>query len=374
MEDNFGGYDPNKKSGGFNRSKRFYLKDGSNLYRVLPPVKSLREKNKIAQYWSVIWLTDTRGKKRPVASILKKQGKDIILQHDPLLTKYEELLSQMTQINAALKDPATAGQVDPVMAAAIKSDFNRIRPSKTYALNVIDASGAVGVLEIGYNSWQALDQKINQLNTQGIDAIGIGPDKGIYFDFRKVRDERGKSVYSVDPAMKTTKDASGNFQLNYIRMALTNEDAARLANQVEDLTTLYKEYTLEEQSALATLDQRMFDAVFARPSQDQQQQAPIQSVQPQYTPSPKPNVPMGVTVQQPSVVSVGGYVPSVPPVTTVTTQPQYTPPPQAPATVAVQTPVQAAPTTPSPFGNFQQGNVANNPAVKNFLFPETKKA
>lgn len=355
----FGSYDPTKQAtSGFQRRKTFYLKDGSNLYRVLPPTGSLREKNQIAKYWSVIWLTDSKGKKRVVNSILRKGQDKVVLQHDPLITRIEEMEKQLSHAVATNENPATI--------LALKENLKRMRSSKFYALNVLDASGALGVLQIPYTSYQSLDKRLKELNTQGIDAIGIGPDKGLFFDFKKGKDEKGRTVYTVDPAVRTTKDQSGQFIMSYIRMPISEEDAVRLGQQAEDLTTLFRTLSVEEQTALATMDQRVFDAIFAKPvnnggaeddgsGPDEETQNNLMQYQNQQVQQPVQQV----VQQQPVMQQAPVYQ-----------QQQTTVPVQQPV---MQTPVM--PTMPAaPVTNFgQQGSVVQNAQVKNFLFPDANK-
>lgn len=322
----FGKYDPTKQESYNNYPKRFYLKDGSNLYRVLPPNKSLKDRNKIAQYWSVIWLTDSRGKKRPVSSIFRK-NKGIILQHDPLITKIEEMKREY--------DLAVSSNANPDTIAILKENMKRVYNKKIYALNVISASGELGVLEIPYTSYQNLEQRIRELYTQGIDAIGVGDDKGVYFDFKRTKDERGRVVYPVDAATKTTKDASGNFVITYVRAPLSPEDAARLAEQAEDLTKLYRELSLDEMTALATLDQNVFDAIFTRPQTDTEEVDDESDLDHDAQSEPEP--------------------------VSLTTQSNF----NNPTVFFAQTAHPAA-------TGFSQGSVLNNDKIKNFLFPDKK--
>lgn len=251
----FGIYDPTKKGKTKTKTKRFYLEYGSNIYRVLPPVKSLKESGEIAQYWSVIWITDTKGKKRPVASILRK-NKDTIIQRDPLIEKIESMKKEY--------DEAVASGASPEVLASLKEKSDRLYNKKVYALNVLTPAGEVGVLEIPYTSYQSLEQRITELRNKGIDAISIGEDCGVFFDFKKLKDERGRITYPVDIATKTTKDPNGNFIVTYIRAPITEEEAEKISQQAEDLTKLYRELSFDEMAALATFDQRVFDAIFSK--------------------------------------------------------------------------------------------------------------
>ena len=251
----FGGYDPNKQSTSASRTKKFYLKEGSNLYRVLPPAKSLKDQNKIAQYWSVIWIADSSGKLRPVASILKK-NRDRVIQRDPLLEKIDEIRQTYDE---AVKSGASEEQLK-----TLRELFKKVYNKKVYALNVVNPAGEVGVLEIPYTSYQNLKQRITELYNQGIDAVGIGEDKGILFDFKKTKDERGRVIYPVDIAQKTSRDSSGNFMVTYIRAPISEAEAEVLSSKVADLTTLYRELSYQDMEALSTLDPKLIDAVFSK--------------------------------------------------------------------------------------------------------------
>jgi len=300
----FGTYDPTKQANkGNNRPKRFYLNLGSNTYRVLPPVGALASKNKIAQYWSVIWLTDTRNKKRPVASIQRKQNGEIT-QEDPILNRLEEMKNELNNAVAANQPPAVINM--------LKENLKRIMHKKFYAVNVLSASGELGVLELPYTSYQNFENRLKELHNQGVDAIGIGADKGVFFDFKRLKDERGKTVYPVDVAMKTSKGADGNFSMTFVRMPLTDEDAANFAARAEDLTTLYKEYSVDEMNGLATLDQGVFDAIFAKPTPMNQEEDSVveedtqdqlaqyqaqQQMNPYVAPKPQPVVPQNYAQQ-----------------------------------------------------------------------------
>lgn len=330
----FGSYDPTKQGTKANRPKRFYLKDGSNMYRVLPPVKSLQEKNKIAQYWSMFWLTDTQNRKRPVASILRKQ-KDQILQDDPVLTRLEQMQVELNN--------AVASNAPPVTIQILKENLKRILHKKFYAVNALSPSGELGVLELPYTSYQNFENRQRELWTQGIDAVGIGPDKGVFFDFKKLKDERGRTVYPVDVATKTTKDALGNFVVTYIRSPLSPEEASSLAERAEDLTTLFTEHSYEAMQALATLSQQAFDAVFQRskPSEDE---GPV---------SEETQEDLRAAAVQQSAVGNGIFNPL--------------------AQMATPAPTGFGSVVPQPQMTVQQpnmGQVLNNQAVKSFLFPE----
>lgn len=249
----FGQYNPYSSE---NPKKRFYLQEGSNIYRVLPPAHSLASVGKISQFWSIIWLTAPNGKKYPVPSILKKGKDGTILERDPLIDKIE-------QINEQLKKAVAMGDTHAINE--LKELQKKIFNKKFYAVNAMNQSGEVGVLSIPYTAYQSFKTKLKELYDNGIDAIGIGADKGLFFDFKRSRDERGRTMYSVEVATKVIKTDAGPSAM-YIRAPITEEEAKSLANQVEDLTKLYKSISSSEMSLLTSLSQEAFDAVFGRGS------------------------------------------------------------------------------------------------------------
>lgn len=249
----FGQYDPSKTATN-KRRNRFYLQNGSNLYRILPPVHSLSNENKIAQYWSIIWLTAPNGRKYPVPSILKKGKNGEILTRDPLIEKIEAI-AEMGKQALAIGDTAALQQVKELQS--------KIYNKKFYALNAMNMNGEVGVLHLPYTAYQSLQNKLKDLFSNGIDPIGIGPDKGLFFDFKRSQDERGRIMYSVEVATRLQKSGSMP-QLEYIRAPITDEEAKLIASQAEDLATLYRPVRAQDMELLASLTQEAFDAVFGR--------------------------------------------------------------------------------------------------------------
>lgn len=253
MTTSFGSYNPIQTSKN-NRYTTFYLKDGDNIYRVLPPVKSLADKNKIAQYYSVIWLTAPNGKKYAVNSIAVKNKDNKVIQPDPLLDKIEEL-------NLQLKSALASGRHAEVQS--IKEMQKKIFQKKFYALNVMSPSGEVGVLHLPYTAYQNLQVKLKELYQNGIDAISIGPTNGIFFNFKKQRDERGKVTYPVEVAMKMIKTEGGEIMATYHKAPISESEAPLIAEKAQDLTTLFRTLSFSEMSLLASLSQEAFDAVFS---------------------------------------------------------------------------------------------------------------
>ena len=258
--------------GGFERKKRFYLQDGSNPYRVLPPFGSLSVKNIMAKYWEVTWVEGSDKKKRPVVSVLKTKsngkGKPkTILQRDPLLDKLAALQDSLTAMEQA-------GGQDAIVAA-LKEKLWNMRLDKAFYVNAISPSGEIGVLKLRYTAFQNLKTRLEELEKTGVDAINVGPQNGIVFDFKKTKDDKGKTVYPVDIMMSTYRDPNTNKLISEMQqLPIDAQVLARMDKEASDLGTLFKIVTPEEVALIATLDPKMVDRVFARPDAVETDQGP----------------------------------------------------------------------------------------------------
>jgi len=243
--------------GGYIKKKRFYIEEGSNLYRVLPPFGSLAEKGAIAKYHEVIWLKNSSGKKFPVAS-KQIMGKDkVVIKRDPIVdainAKKQEL--EMLKANGA----------DEALIKAMSEELNGMNLDKAFYVNAMNPAGEIGVLKVKMTAWNDLKQRLQELEKQGVDPINIGQGNGIVFDFKRQVDEKKKTTYRVDIATRNSKDpATGRVKSEYQYLELDETLYARMEKESDDLAKLYRDMTDEEQNLLASLDPKTVDRVFQR--------------------------------------------------------------------------------------------------------------
>jgi hypothetical protein len=251
-------------SGGFTKKKRFYLADGSNLFRLLPPFGTMAEKGIIAKYWEVYWVEGTDGRKRPMPSILKTKsnGKGMpktVLVADPMFDKVQSLRTKVEMLKKDKNQPEA-------VVNALEETLRNLNLDKAYYLNVISPSGEIGVLKLRYTAFQNLKTRLDELDKDGIDPINVG--EGIIFDFKKMKDDNGKTVYPVDIATKTYRDPNTNrFVSEFQTYPIDENTLKRMDAEASDLGSLYKVLTPEEVALIATLDKRMVDRVYSRPEQ-----------------------------------------------------------------------------------------------------------
>lgn len=239
------------------KKNSYYLKDGSNIYRILPPFGSVASVGAIAKFWSIYWVPATKGK-RPVPSLLRVGKDKAVIQACPLDEKVKEL-------RRTLEAGIAAGKSD-LELNPLRNKIEAYRVNKSFWLNVITTTGEIGRLGIPYNVYQTLKAKLKELEKQGFDPINAGPENGLFLDFKKSKDDSGrKNVYAVDVHTHFSKDPqTGRMVGSYVSAPIDEKILERMNNEAYDLGTMFKELTMEEQKAVATLDPTMVDRIFAR--------------------------------------------------------------------------------------------------------------
>lgn len=267
---NVGSYNPNAPRGGNRqKTKRVDVKANSTLtVAVLPPFKSLKDKNSIAYYWSIIWMVDSRGGKKPVPSLEKKrQGK--VVTADPILEKVAAMkaMSENSQ-----------GKENPEVLKQLNEKLSSLDPDKGYHLNVITPAGEIAVLKLRYTAFQALEERLKELDKKGINAIA----EGLFFDVKRWKDEKGKTHYGVDVATEHRRNPqTGAVELSYRMSKLDDMVIARMETEAQDLSTLYTVRSMEEQAALASLDPAIVSRIFMRGQDVEAAEAPSAEAEPE---------------------------------------------------------------------------------------------
>jgi hypothetical protein len=263
-----GKYDPNKVDRPtYVKKKYFNVQPGSNVYRILPPFGSLKDSGQIAFYRAVIFVQSTKGK-RPVPTIMKKGRDGSIITRCPLFDKVEALSKS---VEAMAADPNT----DPTVLENRKKMVQSLSLDRGYYLNVINQAGEIGVLKIRYTAFQSLKKRLEELASMGVDPINPGPNNGVYFDFKRYKDEKGKTVYEVVPLQRSYKDPNTGRLISEMAMAPIDDTVvARMEKEAFDLKTMHRTFTEEEMSLIATLDPNTIDRVFAAPQESRESLTP----------------------------------------------------------------------------------------------------
>lgn len=255
MENNkHGKFNPNNLDGR-PKKNRFKLSDGSNLFRILPPFGTLAKLGIIAKYWAVYWVKDSRGKPKPVVSILQTDKDKRVITPDPMFDAVERLKKDLEALKAKKAPDA--------IIEAMQKTVDGLRIDKGYYLNVMSTTGEIGVLKLRYTAFQDLKRVLKKLEKDRVDPINVGT--GVFLDFQKLKDDQNKTVYKVEVHEKTYQDqTTKRFMKEMVEAPIDESTLQRMESEAFELATLYNIFSPEEQALAATLDPSVVDRLFAR--------------------------------------------------------------------------------------------------------------
>lgn len=219
--------------------KRHQVKDGSNIFRILPPYGDVEVHNNYPyKKWSIAWLVDPRtGKRRPFASPLT-DGEE----HCPV-KEYQDALKGFIEKKKATLEASgiSKSEVKEQLKGLYEIQW-QIKVQHLYAYNACDKSGNVGLLEIKSTAQKALKKKMSEyISLYGQDPTSLNSasdDAGVWFNFSK--EGVGKdTTYSVDFSMDRFKDETGRLVSAEDRSPLPPNVVEGYANLAYDLSTVY---------------------------------------------------------------------------------------------------------------------------------------
>lgn len=228
---------------GGNKRNYFKIKDGDNVFAMLPPMNigkgTLGDKGIWAVFYNVHYgYKNSEGKLRPFQSSLVKNRKTKMVEvSDPALERIEKLKAQL---EAAKKsgDQKMVAKLNEFVGP--KGSFNL---DNNHYINALDPQGNIGVLKLRHRAKVALDAEIKRLREKGIDPLD--PETLRYFVIRRTGTGLD-TVFNVSVLTKTinVKDV-GDVQQEVVTK-LTDADADRIFSEAADLSSLFKSPTSAE--------------------------------------------------------------------------------------------------------------------------------
>jgi hypothetical protein len=230
---------------GSSKKNRFKIKDGNNVYRILPPMGSLAKKGKWSQYFSVVWgYKNADGKNRPFADcrVVNFNTKMVEVESDAFL-KSQKIKAAFEDLKARLK----AGEkVDPEVLKKTEELKDRYNIENKHYVNVVNLQGEIGLLKLGARAKKLLEGEIKKLTAKGVDPLSL--ENGRFFNiFRE-----GKSFDTVYQVTEYKETVMMNGQEVDVPKVHKMDDAfiSRLKAEAFDLGTLYKMATADQVKAI----------------------------------------------------------------------------------------------------------------------------
>jgi hypothetical protein len=171
----------------------FKIKDGDNVYRILPPMGKLAEKGVFSRYFRVVWgYKDSKGQNRPFISPRVQNFNTRMVEVDcAAFNRAEKLKAEFKIVNEALKALKLQAQAlvkagQPLTDELKKGLANAEEAKKEafkltqafnveskYHLNAIAQDGKIGLLKLAGRGFKPLKKIFKDLEADSIDATGV---------------------------------------------------------------------------------------------------------------------------------------------------------------------------------------------------------
>jgi hypothetical protein len=227
--------------------KRHKVKDGHNVFRVLPPFGD-NSNGYPYRKWQIVWgLVDPEsGRARPYADSL------IAEKRSPIVEFVNELKARAEKMNAAL---TAAGATEEDISERLKglnTLIGDLAPRTSYIYNACDKAGEVGLLELKATAHKDMKDKMNKYiqdyNQDPTSLNSADDDSGVWFDVIRTN-ETGKfrdTKYSVEKVQTKKKDAAGKISFVDDQSPLPDAVVENYANLGYDLSAIYQQKTYDE--------------------------------------------------------------------------------------------------------------------------------
>jgi hypothetical protein len=227
--------------------KRHTVKDGHNVYRVLPPFGATSNGYPYRK-WQIVWgLIDPESNRaRPFADTLMAE------KRSPVIEFVNELKARAEKMSAAL----TANGADEVEISerlkGINTLINDLNPRTSYVYNACDKAGEVGLLELKSTAHKDMKARMNEYiqdyNQDPTSLNSADDDSGVWFDVIRTN-ETGKfrdTKYAVKKVQTKVKGATGGVSFVDDRSPLPEAVVENYENLAYDLASLYQQKTYDE--------------------------------------------------------------------------------------------------------------------------------
>ena len=224
--------------------KRHKVKDGHNVFRILPPFGEASNGYPYRK-WQIIWgLADPEnGRQRPFASSMTSEQACPVTEYVQALKKRSETLKSQLQANGESEEAIKARLAD------LNKVINDLSPKTVYLYNAADKAGEVGLLELKSTAHKKMktemSQYINDYNQDPTSLNSEDDDSGLWFDI--IRTGEGRDTeYDVKKMQNKIKKATGGFSFEDDRSPLSDNIVANYNSLGYDLSTVYQLKTYEE--------------------------------------------------------------------------------------------------------------------------------
>lgn len=270
--------------------KRHKVKDGSNVYRILPPFGEASNGYPYRK-WQIIWglIDPESGRARPFASSMTSEKKCPVTEYVGELKKKAEVLK--SQLAAAGVDEETAKN----RLGALNKLISDLNPKTVYIYNAADKTGDVGLLELKSTAQKKMkaemSQYIQDYNQDPTSLNSDDTDSGLWFNITRAGLGRDTEYDVKKMQIKTKNPTTGKISFEDDRSPLPDNVVENYENLAYDLSSVYQVKSYDELSEV--LEANMASLIELCPDADLGATAAVVKSAPKAAPAPAANKPVG---------------------------------------------------------------------------------
>lgn len=224
--------------------KRHKVKDGNNIFRILPP---FGESSNGYPYrkWQIIWgLQDPEsGRARPFASSMTSEKRCPVTEYVASLKEKTELLkSQLAASGVSEED-----QKDRL--TSLNKLISDLSPKTVFIYNAADRAGDVGLLELKSTAQKKMKSEmttyIKDYNQDPTSLNSEDTDSGVWFNVTRSGEGRD-TEYDVKKFQTKTKSPTGKISFEDDRSPLPDSVVESYEDMAYDLGSVYQVKTYDE--------------------------------------------------------------------------------------------------------------------------------
>lgn len=245
--------------------KRHKVKDGHNVFRILPPFGE-NSNGYAYRKWQIIWgLTDPdSGRPRPFASSMTSEKKCPVTEYvQALKKKAETLKGQLAAAGVSEEDQKER-------LSSLNKLISDLNPKTVYIYNAADKAGEVGLLELKSTAQKKMKTEMSEyIQTYNQDPTSLNSeetDSGVWFDI--TRQGLGRDTeYDVNIVkIKSKNPQTGKITFEDDRSPLADSVVENYDNLGYDLGAVYQVKTYDELAEI--LEANMLSLIEACPDAD----------------------------------------------------------------------------------------------------------
>lgn len=223
----------------------FHIEDNKdNVFRVLPPMKSLAREGKYAKFYQTHrGFRGSDNKQRPFLCIEESDYKTKVIKvHCPICDWVDAIEKQIADYKAK-------GATDDQIREYRNKYIFPFQAERKYYINVVNQEGKVGVLPIGSKMYKSLEALALEQGKSGRDITGM---EGYYVNFKKQTRFKGDRDAIHTASLYMHPDGTGGYRP--VNQVIDQTFAQRLATEAADLAKLFKSIEVEQMAQIIALE------------------------------------------------------------------------------------------------------------------------